>query len=322
MEETLGEIPDNEDDISSYQINDIKYGENSYPSIDKKTVYYEIVLVDDQYEKEQRIKFGAIFILEGMAYIIEKCAYSSQNLPLLRYNIARNIVKYVLKNDISDSDFINICDASLQSQNPGLTFFNILNTIKNYPSIDDAINSFTLTEKKYPIWKAPNLLRSDNIFENILSNIGNSHYRQDIKTYIEKMIDSALIYRDKNPFLFKNLSIEIKNHTTSLREMYNNFGTPNIFNIDNVFLGSIPISTENHTGLTKMILICSFLEKINNKYRKTFKCPLYETCLRMNTCPNIFDEYICENDFRKLENTGEMCIAYALAQNMGLLNII
>lgn len=57
LEETLGEIPDNEDDISSYQINDIKYGENSYPSIDKKTVYYEIVLVDDQYEKEQRIKF-------------------------------------------------------------------------------------------------------------------------------------------------------------------------------------------------------------------------------------------------------------------------
>lgn len=98
---------------------------------DKQTLSFESVVVTTV--GDMPISIGICAIKESMAYLVEKlCTTEHIKSPDFPYNIARLIADFVLgKDSLSDIDLLALCDVSLLTSNPGLSFYRFIKMIKD-----------------------------------------------------------------------------------------------------------------------------------------------------------------------------------------------
>ena len=78
------------------------------------------------------ISFGTYSVKESMAYLVEQlCSTRYAKSPDFPYNMARLVADYVVgKNILDDITLLALCDVSLLTSNPGLSFYELVKLIK------------------------------------------------------------------------------------------------------------------------------------------------------------------------------------------------
>lgn len=118
-------------DVEIKSINDVMLFPESIDDKDGGMVEYQMLTLD--INQGDYLSVGTYAIKESMAYLVEKlCCSDYLRSPDFPYNIVRIISDFLLGDGaLSDIVLLALCDISLLTSNPGLTFYRLLQSIKN-----------------------------------------------------------------------------------------------------------------------------------------------------------------------------------------------
>lgn len=114
------------EEMSVVAIKDVDTFAEEVEDKDGKKVTFESVMVTTMGDELRLV--GTHAIKESMAYLVEQlCTSDHIDSPDFPYNIARRIADYKLgKGIIDDIVLLAICDVSLLTSNPGITFYRLI----------------------------------------------------------------------------------------------------------------------------------------------------------------------------------------------------
>ena len=126
----MDNLEGDKNDLEIKSINDVMLIGESVDDKDGCKVDYEILTLDVNYG--DYLTVGAYAIKESMAYLVEKlCCSDYSKSPDFPYNIARILSDFILGDGtLSDIFLLALCDVSLLTSNPGLTYYHLLQAIK------------------------------------------------------------------------------------------------------------------------------------------------------------------------------------------------
>ena len=238
---------DGEDDyvtLTNYSI--------SKGTVQTKNQIVNPTIIEINYNDEDGISktfsFGALCILENMAYIIEsECYTDCEESPDLPYRAAEKLVELI--HPTFGNDLLNIlalCDASLQVFHPAEFFYYTLLKIKNTNKV------FVRPEDVYDYCKAnitpfnfegatdlTSLLKQQALLSiSQIKGYFNDPAFDSIKDWLENMIMNAVDFRLSNPTFPLDIARgKMLKTNQAFRNFFINVGTPLITNdLGNVFL--------------------------------------------------------------------------------------
>ena len=171
-----------------------------------------LVKVDYTYDAiPDEFYFGAVCILESMAYIIESECYPNCSVPPeIPYSSAEKLVELVYP--VFGNDRLNIlalCDISLQTNDPGIYFYNTLLKIQsnklafNFPEdvyayCNSVQSPFSLGGVVYQ--KLTDMFyHNKELAKNQLAGFFNDPYFDPIKDWLTRIVENGYNYRIANP---------------------------------------------------------------------------------------------------------------------------
>lgn len=184
-------------------------------------------------------EFGALCILESMAYIVEsECYINCEQSPDLPYKSAEKLVELIFPEFASDRlNILALCDASLKTFNPGAFFHDILINIRDnnikIARPEDVYMVCNVTQINfYGINNFDDLMekmRGEAITQ--ITGYFNDDHFQAIKHWLEKMINSACEFRNANPTFPLEIARQGKFSTNkALADFFSKVGTPLVTN--------------------------------------------------------------------------------------------
>ena len=154
----------------------------------------------------ESFEFGAICIVESMAYIIEsECYPNCEPSPDLPYSSAEKLVELIFPQfGHNRLNVLALCDASLKHPNPGPFFYDTLLRIQtnnipiNYPEeVYQICNHATIDFKgATTLNELIPIMAADAIFQ--IQGYFNDPRFQSVKDWLENMINEAVDFRIKN----------------------------------------------------------------------------------------------------------------------------
>jgi len=156
-------------------------------------------------------EFGSICVMESMAYILERCCYpNASRSPDIPYSSAEMLVELIYpdfgKNPLN---ILALCDASMQSFNPGTFLYDTLLEIekakKQFAKPEDV---YTFCYSIHPPFNYNNTKHTlDTLFPEIaktakkqIQDYFNHGYFNPVKDWLGNLFDQAMNYRLKNPY--------------------------------------------------------------------------------------------------------------------------
>lgn len=126
----LDHLEGDRSDVYIQSINDVTLLPENVDDKDGGKVEYEVLTIE--INNGDYLTVGTFAIKESMAYLVEKlCCTDYSKSPDFPYNIARILSDFILGERIlSDIVVLAICDVSLLTSNPGLTYYRLLLAIK------------------------------------------------------------------------------------------------------------------------------------------------------------------------------------------------
>lgn len=187
-------------------------------------------------------QFGAHCIIESMAYLIENAIYPNLITPTsdFPYKSAQKVVEVEYKSFlVNPLNTLALCDASLQSFNPGEFFFSILLKMKaeNYlPPTPEDVYKYCKNNISFNFNGATNLdqllLSTSYDASSQLSDYFTTSIFGDNKIWINYTISTGVNLRNTDPFFILNIARSGKIQTNfPLINLIKKVGTPMITNL-------------------------------------------------------------------------------------------
>lgn len=217
--------------IISYEIvsNELVSGYEHHPYVSIKFQHFHDVL---------EFNFGAIQIIESMAYIIERNMFDKVKSPVYPYHVAEKIIEFIYPNIIgNDPLIVAICHYSLMLPDPGRFFIQFTNDLK-----ERGINSFEHANKLFKHVKIRNEESNETVYsfyedrlENALISLKDYFtisYFDDIHLWFTKVFERISTFRLENFNFWSELIISKDKvlNRNKLVFLTNKFGLPLIVN--------------------------------------------------------------------------------------------
>jgi len=106
------------------------------------------------FHNKYSFSFGAIHLMENMAYLIERSMFDQVNPPVYPYKIVNKIIEFIYPDFQQDTALIVLlCDYSLMSSDPGRFFYSLIDILKkeqatSFDHIYDIIRKFNFHNNK------------------------------------------------------------------------------------------------------------------------------------------------------------------------------
>lgn len=271
---------------------------------------------------------NSVFIYEGMAELIQSKVFKSIRIssPYFPYRVIQNVAYGILGNDLSNHDLIKICDFSLQTSNPGFTFGDICNQIKNGKTIESlweeeiAFTKFNSDHEFYACkaYDACEFIINSDEFKEILKCVFSGDIRSEIATYLNEIFTKGATYRKKlKSCLFSDLLDVNEQHIFDvIRELHIALGMPNTFNSDeSSYLG---VFADSYHGAPYLPIIKRISDAVLHQ-NDEIPCPLRYECASENSkYHQIYSRDICNKNFMlDINEISKYCIAKSIAYSMG-----
>jgi len=218
-----------------------KRNKNVLTNLGNQPVDYIEVDYIDVAGNNQSFDFGALSIVENMAYIVESNCYPGcQPSPDLPYSAAEKLVEIIYPAfGANRLNVLALCDISLNMFNPGLFFYDTL--------IDFQTNGLTFNQPEdiyqqvynnQPIFNFNGAINFNllldaqaNLAKQQITGYFNDNYFLPLKSWLNSMIDNAVNYRKANPYFILNIARggEIKLNV-SFKQFMKRVGTPLVTN--------------------------------------------------------------------------------------------
>lgn len=281
-----------------------------------------------------KIIFNSNIIYEGMAKIIQNAIFKEgySTTPYFPYLIVQDVSHYYFGNRLSDNELVQLCDFSLQTTRPGVTFINVCEQIKNGKSINELWNDdigFSDLEKKqeYMSCKIENVcdvILKSNVFQEIFQTVYYGETRKDIANYLLEIFSKGASFRRKHKQnVFSNLmNIKKENIFNELHQLHTSLGMPNTFDIyEKRYFGSFSGNLKGALYLPVMKKILDSVLVEEKLY--PLECPFRYVCLdKFVKYSSIYDFEVCKSNFVKdINKLDDLCFPKSLAFSMGFSRI-
>lgn len=189
--------------------------------------------------EKNKFKLGALYLMEGMAYEIQKFLYPNNSRSLdIPYSVIRRLVNSISNIKLETFDIIAICDASLMSFHPTESFYHICEALKiekskpdiiwYYSYVKEAINrGVTITGKRIITsyeYKVSEIIQH-------IEKIVPTPNLADQKSWLIDKLNKVKVKRMQNDaFLIDILNSEKPRER--FLEFVNELGAPVIFNLN------------------------------------------------------------------------------------------
>ena len=121
---------DKSDTVSVVAIKDVGTCAEEVVDKDGNILSFETLFVTTMGEKP--ITVGTYALKESMAYLVEQlCTSDFTKSPDFPYNMARRISDFILDKQLDDIELLALCDISLLTSNPGITFYRFLCMVRD-----------------------------------------------------------------------------------------------------------------------------------------------------------------------------------------------
>lgn len=256
-----------------------------------ESVYVEVV---DGNEDEQFFVFGAIAIMESMAYLIEQmlcpdCPHS----PDFPYSIATKIAEKVYPEFAMEKlNILVLCDLSLMFSSPGKAFVQFLEEMlskKWLPHVPEDIYDEILNRKislngQGELSLEQNYTALSEIVKRQVTGYFNDPVFNDLKKWVEQLLDTAKSIRFRNKYFILDIArgglLKKNPYFKRIRET---LGTPLISNNSGEATFLYPDKPEG-TEVGYFTAIGQIISVFESGH---FKCSLYPLCVNFK---NAVDE--------------------------------
>jgi len=303
-------IEDYPDTDIYHNLNDMFYGDFQ-SEFDRNSIIDKIELVENgiipghddkeyvkvtfsNFHESKSFQFGAIQIMENMAFLIERNLFDNVNPPTYPYRVVEKIIEHLYPGFLgNDKEIIMICDYSLMAPDPGKFMIefvlklkelelnsvgDIYEVLKKYTFKSETLKDvsvFTLYEDRYEL-----ALRSIKEYFTI-------ELFDEIKSWLDSLFNEISTFKLEN----FNFWLEILNHSTkherqmAFIELTNKFGFPLISNSNGNVVFNHPKHQPEYLLTLKAI---SEVSDILNGYK--------ETCGMINCCEKGHEGDITNDD--------------------------
>lgn len=199
------------------------------------------VTYNDHLGNANVFEFGALAIVENMAYIIEsECYPNCEPSPDLPYKAAEKLVELIHPSFANDRlNVLALCDASLQIFHPGQFFYETLLKIKNdkitFKKPEEIYSYCRSIQPPFNFHGATDfrslLLAQSHLAISQITGYFNDPHFQPIKEWLENMIRTAVDYRIFNESFPLDLARGKKlDVNVPFSDFYKRVGTPLVTN--------------------------------------------------------------------------------------------
>lgn len=188
------------------------------------------------------ISVGTYAIKESMAYLVEQlCTSDHENSPDFPYNIARLICDYMLgDNTVDDLKLLALCDISLLTSNPGMSFY------RNVCKIRDGVMVLNTSEDAYDyfyqsrsitydtgqvVLSITDYMQSAFLAHETLKQYYALERLQDLNEWLEKVFLIGVTFRMKRPYFMLEMARGAKDKANGVLQFFaKEIGSPLIEN--------------------------------------------------------------------------------------------
>lgn len=223
-------------EISTLPITSIEKIQNTIEDEKGNSFTLDTVVVNSE------IVMGTWAVQESMAYLIERlCTTSHHPSGDYPYNVARLVAdKELGSNIVDDETLLALCDISLLTSNPGLTFYNYLCELKNIKLkinkpedlYDDFYSRSAYSQTERKIYSAiDDFLLSSKMAKKTLKEYYSIPKLEDLNSWVEKVFKLGVNLRKNRKYFFLEMARGQKNQKNNiLQYLAKNIGSPLIEN--------------------------------------------------------------------------------------------
>lgn len=268
-----------------------------------------IVEYVDLFGKKEYFNFGAICVMEGMAYLIEDSMFDDVTPTYFPYQVVKKICQFLYSPLSTDNvHIILLCDIALNSSHPGKFLFDFLQEMKvanfipsKYIDLYDRLENYKFTDinqQSYSIYDIYKIKAKEA--KQHLKDYFTIPLFDEVRNWIEQIIDLGTDFRIKNiGFWIDVLNYPTKEQRRNAFIMFTQvFGFPLMTNSrSNYYFMHPNIKTEK-------IICFKAIHEINQILRFGQKgCGMKEFCSR----PNDITSTLCDNEPWKRAELDQLC---------------
>ena len=317
---------DDADSISNVKI--IKAIDPIEDEIDDKCVVQKIrnvmLTVEDFNGEENPYIFGAVCIMESMAYMLEQYLSPKgvQKSPDLPYNSAMLVAQAIHPDFAKDQlNILALCDLSLQSSNPGNFFVETLVEWKNtnkIPKNPDELYEYFYNlewgvagkkEKQALIDSLQEMVKlsEDQLYEYFKPDDDDPHgvwsQRMNIlRQWINAILNSAMNWRANHKTFVLDMARGGTGKTNKVfKEIFDDFGIPFCTNKSGHAFIFHKIAKPHRLDLDYFAAISQIFDTLQGRFKQ---CELFELC-KLSGKP--FDDALCKIPWLMYQTTTNSC---------------
>lgn len=288
-------------DLKRCKIINISYLEEELYKNEYNKDVYQVILnlrIDEEFKCKEYI-FGGRAILEGMAYLIETNKYYEESSNLVApYNLCEMVTKYIYEEFAENKSFIvALCDISLMSLQPGVTFYNILREMKEskfMPNNIEDIYTYCRNNKQLDYYMELYEEQLHTAMERIDFMYSQNSQVSDmvnINKWLKSLLERMKKDRSKNcAFITQIMNYKGEKFEKYFLGMVHKYGVPLIVTKDKEILNGATVSNPD-LNLTFMN-VPIILDKLFDYREKDNECELINLC----------KEYESQTDIQLVDN--------------------
>ena len=217
------------ENLSVVKIKNIETMDEKIVDKDGKILSFESLVVTTM--GDLPISIGTCAIKESMAYLVEQlCTTSYVTSPDFPYNIARLIADFELGvGKIDNLVLLSLCDVSLLTSNPGMTFYRMLQMIKDKELIvnrpEDVYDDFYGRKSvKYDTGEVVTSISDYILGASLAYNALLSYYAldqfQDLNEWLNKVFSIGVAFRMKKPYFILEMARGAKDKSNCILQFF------------------------------------------------------------------------------------------------------
>jgi hypothetical protein len=295
--------------IEDFQYNITKYEFEENKFIDKVNISF----IDSLTKEKRQLEFGGNQVTEGMAYLSEQYNFANI-LPIADeypYLIVQKLVESIYPEILEDKLLIIVlCDISLMTYHPGLSFIRLLKHAKTIDITEIPLDDIYKECLKH--------IKGSNVgFNELVDNVKleinknfNAEYYNDITDWIDTIFDRIKIIRRDIPSFFIDLVRFGKpNENNFFKLLLNSVGSPLVINSESDGSISLPFNFKP-TGVNFNPGIFMAINQVLRIFysEKPSACLLKDYCLKSKeTDLNLNVDSNCDTAPWKKANEKNLC---------------
>jgi hypothetical protein len=238
--DVMNRVEGDDEDMSVVVIKNIDTFPEKIVDKDSNNLKFETLVVTTM--GDMPISVGTYAIKESMAYLVEQlCTSDHEKSPDFPYNIARLICDYMLgKNAVDDLKLLALCDVSLLTSNPGLSFYRNLCMIRDGVMVlnnpEDVYDYFYRSrsiayDTGQEVLSITDYMQSAFLALETLKQYYALERLQDLNEWLEKVFLTGVAFRMKRPYFMIEMARGAKDKANGVLQFFaKEIGSPLIEN--------------------------------------------------------------------------------------------